>query len=268
MTRRQPFAGKALHARELTAYSLAETIYPAHLQMPRHEHEEAYLSLLLEGGYDERCGQQARSCQPASLVFHPPGEDHAVAFHQRPVRIFRVQIKQPFLLQVREYSTIFEHGAAFAGGPLSHLATRLYREARATDKAATLAIEGLLLELIATASRQQAVGASSCLPNWLSRARDLLHEQLSEGVTVSDIAETVGVHPVYLARVFRKHFHCSVGDYVRKLRVEHAAHQMAESDSPLAEIAQAAGFYDQSHFTRTFKQITGLTPTEFRATLQ
>jgi hypothetical protein len=60
------------------------------------------------------------------------------------------------------------------------------------------------------------------------------------------------------------HGGCSVGDYVRQLRVEDACRRLATLDAPIVEIALAAGFTDQSHFTRTFQRLRGLTPAEFR----
>lgn len=268
MLRRQPFAGQMLQIRELPDYSLAETIYPAQWKMPRHEHEHAYFSLVLQGGYEESFGRQERSCQPASLVFHPPGEDHAVVFHQERVRIFRVQVKAPFLARVRDCSPILDHPAAFDGGATSQLATRLYHESRACDAVAALAIEALVLEVLTAATRQQNSKVETRLPHWLARARDLLHEHCHDELTLSEVAATVGVHPVYLARVFRQQFHCSVGEYVRRLRIESACRQIMQSEASLVEIAHAVGFYDQSHFTRTFKRIIGITPAEFRTTMK
>ncbi len=264
MLRHQPFAGQTLNTRELANYSLAETLYPAGWKMPRHEHEHAYFSLVLQGGYDESYGAQRRSCQPASLVFHPPGEDHAVVFHRERVRIFRVQIQAPFLARVRDCATILDQPSAFEGGTTAQLATRLYHEAQARDAIAPLAIEALVLEVLTAATRH--ANRETRMPTWLVRAQEFLHEYCHDEVTLAEVAATVGVHPVYLARVFRQHFHCSVGEYVRRLRIETACRQMTQTEASLVEIAHAVGFYDQSHFTRTFKRITGLTPAEFRAT--
>jgi len=59
-----------------------------------------------------------------------------------------------------------------------------------------------------------------------------------------------------------------VGDYVRRLRVDYAAYQLSQTDDPLSEIAAAAGFADQSHFSRTFSGIMGSTPSRYRAMLR
>jgi AraC family transcriptional regulator len=82
------------------------------------------------------------------------------------------------------------------------------------------------------------------------------------------MAEAVGAHPVYLSREFHRHFRCTVGEYVRQLRIELACHKLSGSDEPLALIALAAGFFDQSHFSRTFKLLTGMSPAQYRKTFR
>jgi AraC family transcriptional regulator len=73
------------------------------------------------------------------------------------------------------------------------------------------------------------------------------------------------VHPVHLARTFRRYYHCSPGEYVRRLRLESATRELCASDASLIEIALAAGYCDQSHFSKSFKRHTGMSPARFRA---
>jgi AraC family transcriptional regulator len=99
----------------------------------------------------------------------------------------------------------------------------------------------------------------------LRRARELLHDRFLETLSLSEIAGHAGVHPVHLARTFRKYYRCSIGEYQRRLRVEHASRQIINSSRSLAAVAVDAGFADQAHFCRVFKNYTGLTPSKFRA---
>jgi AraC family transcriptional regulator len=132
------------------------------------------------------------------------------------------------------------------------------------DEVSPLIIEGLSLEMIAETARRKSATTEGRRPRWLLHARDIIHSRFVECLRLAQIAEQVGVHPVYLASEFRKHFGCTIGEYVRKLRVEFACRRISESDSPLSDIAIAAGFSHQSHFSRTFKAVTGMTPAGYR----
>ncbi len=145
------------------------------------------------------------------------------------------------------------------------LAMRLYREFHIMDEASPLAIEGLVLELIADLSRRAGPRSERKPAPWLRRTREILHAQLSERIQLNDVAKAVEVHPVHLAREFRKAYGCTLGEYLRRLRIEFCCRKLSTSDVPLVQIALAAGFSSQSHFSRVFKRHTGATPNEFRS---
>jgi AraC family transcriptional regulator len=121
-----------------------------------------------------------------------------------------------------------------------------------------------VLEVLAECSRRRTGDSERQPPRWLHQVRELLQDRFAENLTHDVVAAAAGIHPVHLARVFRRHCGCTLGDYVRKLRVDFAARQLIATDESLAGIAIAAGFSDQSHFTRTFNGQTGMTPAAFR----
>jgi AraC family transcriptional regulator len=178
-----------------------------------------------------------------------------------------ISITPQKLETIRLISNVLDHVAHLQGGLQAALALRVYREFRLKEDASPLSIEGLVLEIIGESARNKVRPLSPSQPRWLREARDLIHEHFAEGVSLINISESVGIHPTYLARMFRKHYRCTVGDYVRQLRLEYATEQLIHSHKSLAEIAADAGFYDQSHLTRTFKLRMGTTPAEFRDSL-
>ena len=99
---------------------------------------------------------------------------------------------------------------------------------------------------------------------WLEKIKEILRENYEETLTLNELADFVGVHPTHLARVFRQFERCTIGDYLRQFRIETARQKIINSKESLVEIALNTGFADQTHFTRTFKNVTGMTPTEFR----
>ena len=72
------------------------------------------------------------------------------------------------------------------------------------------------------------------------------------------------MHPVTLARAFRTFYGCSVGEYLRRVRVDLAGRWLSDTNLGLAQIALSAGFCDQSHFSNVFRRIIGLTPSRYR----
>ncbi|MDQ3684783.1 MAG: AraC family transcriptional regulator [Acidobacteriota bacterium] len=133
------------------------------------------------------------------------------------------------------------------------------------DNVSSLVIEGLAIEIMAEASRFTLSNVERRPPCWLEQAKDLLHAQFAENLVFMDIAESFGVHPVHFAHIFRKFYGCTMGEYVRRLRVDSASRLLTSTDSSLADVAVTSGFSDQSHFSKTFKHATGMTPAQYRA---
>ncbi len=259
---RGQFYGRVSRSREVAAVTLTETRYASGSKLPQHSHERAYFCFVLQGRFAEVYGNKSRACQPATLIFHPSGEAHWDHF-QTEVHCLNIQPDSHFEHQALRLA----QPADFHGGALAHLATKLYREFREMDEVSALAIEGLTLEIIAEATRsfKRETGTTR---TWLKRAQELLHAHFAERLTLSYVAATVGVHPTHLAREFHKHHNLTIGEYVRQLRIEFACHELSSSVKPISEIALAAGFFDQSHFARTFKLLTGLSPSAYRKTFK
>ena len=262
---RRKIFGKEIRSRVLPNFALVDCLYPPKSTMLPHTHEIAHVSLVLQGSFTEICGLKKRSSDSSTLVIHPPGEDHAVTFHDAGARVFSFHVKNRVLGRIRDFTKILDEPAAFGGGQPAWLAAQLYRESRATDAAASLMIEGLSFEIIAAISRRAESQRERQIPKWLKQAQEYLHAHYAENISFTVLAEAVGTHPVYLAREFRRHFGWAMGEYVRRLRIEIACRKISESNLPLTEIALTVGFYDQSHFTNIFKRTTGMTPAQYRA---
>jgi len=146
---------------------------------------------------------------------------------------------------------------------LAWLAIRLYREHKQMDACSMLTIEGLVLEMLAIVGRMKNIREQQG-PPWFARAMELLNDEFRNNLRVQDIANEIGVHPFHLSRVFRTVHRQTIGEYVQKLRVTYACKQLTLPETDLVSVALSAGFADQSHFTRVFKNVTGLTPGAFR----
>jgi AraC family transcriptional regulator len=199
------------------------------------------------------------------LFFRPAGEIHANRSGRTGFHCLIAEVPDGWLEHVRDYADLPGPPFCLQNADLSWLSMRLYQECRLGRFASPLAIEGLMLEIAAGLVRRPRVDPLGPSPIWLRRAREALHAHCHEPVRLSTVAGWVGIHPVHLAREFRKHRGCTVGQYVRRLRVESAIRKLVESESPLAAIALEVGFANQAHFCRTFKLVTGISPARYRA---
>jgi AraC family transcriptional regulator len=249
---------------EAGGFTVTEGIHRQGSQLPWHDHATPTICFVLNGAFTELWRGGTIACTSLTLKFTPAGERHWDRFDQGDVRGLLIEPSDGQVAAIRPFSAVLDERESFQGGLLSILCWRIYHEMQRLDPMAPLAIEGLLLELVAAASRVRDTGTESGRPRWLEEARDRIHAELPFRPSLSGLAQSVGVHPVTLARAFRQAFGCTVGEYVRQLRIERAAHQLAGTELSLAEIALAAGFSDQSHFSNLFRHHTGLSPSKFR----
>jgi AraC family transcriptional regulator len=197
------------------------------------------------------------------LLFHPRSEEHSDLFDDAHSTLFSIEISSGFVEQGQPRQFALDQQSVFRGGKAVTLAKRVFKEFSYPDAASGIAIEGLVLELLAEAARGRTNDRLKPSPR-LGQAIDFLHAHFRESVNLGDLARYLGLHPVYLARAFRRQLGSSVGDYVRKLRIEYACKRLVESDEPVTFVAHSAGFYDQSHFCREFRRQIGTSPTAYR----
>jgi AraC family transcriptional regulator len=260
-------SGTIIARLETRGLRLTEHIYDRGLKLASHAHDQAFFTFVISGSYKETVGRDSQRCSPRSSRFMPAGEAHANDYSEGAARCLHVAIDPSLLERLREVQCQRMEPGEWRNESLRALGCRLQAQFDAADDAARLAIEGLMLEILAEGARHAGrhCGGRGFLPHWLRVARDLLHARFTEPIALDDIASAADVHVVHLSREFRRYFNCTVGDYVRRLRVDHACTLLRDSASPLVDIALRCGFADQSHFSRVFHQYVGVTPAQFRA---
>lgn len=258
------FFGRSLRRVQTGGFRLLETVYSPELKTPDHSHDFAYVGVVLEGEANQTVAGRVRNRRPGTVTYHPPGETHRDHFLGPKVRLLQIEIStnrladmsQEFSLQVAR--PVYERKIR-----QTWIVNRLRRELHSEDELSSLAVEGLSLELLTEVWRG-SVCSCSRPPDWLKQAHDFLQDSFTERLSLCAIAKKVGVHSSHLAREFRRHYHQTMGEMVRDLRIEFACRELSQSEEPLADIAATTGFCDQSHFSRAFKRSVGSTPDQFR----
>jgi AraC family transcriptional regulator len=236
-------------------------------KLPSHSHELAFFALLLEGEYGERYQRQDTQFRPYTLHFRPAGVPHQDEIGPRGVRFFEIEIRPGWRDRLAECSAALDlaHDDC-KGGPLLWLGMKMLGEFQQTSGADDLVVEGLIAEMLAHVARARHEKVTQS-PAWIERILEKLAAEYSERLTLNELGAEAGVHPVHLSRVFRKFVGDGIGEHVHRLRIRAACEQMLTPEISTAEISLATGFADQSHFTRVFRKVTGITPAAFRVQL-
>jgi AraC family transcriptional regulator len=140
------------------------------------------------------------------------------------------------------------------------LMLQVYRELAADDPFSHTSIQMLLLEYL---SRAECWQEQEKVPEWLKKVHEAMNDCWSETLTLKELSGAAGVHPVTISTYFPRYFSCTFGAYMRKLKVERALQLLKTPGMKLTDIAYSCGFFDQSHFTRTFKELTGFLPAQY-----
>lgn len=202
--------------------------------------------------------------------FMEPGETHRVVGKLRPAHYAGVFFDREKFLRLAEQ-------AGFSGVPHFRVAqvgdVRLHEgligvAASLKQGEDILKVQSQLAALVRHAltyaeRRAPAPRASKRAPiRLLDRARDYLEEHLYEPVTLDQLAAAAAVSRFHLARSFMEHFGIPPHAYVLQRRINRAC-ALLRSGVPCVEVASSVGFADQSHFTRHFKKIMGVTPARY-----
>jgi AraC family transcriptional regulator len=101
-------------------------------------------------------------------------------------------------------------------------------------------------------------------PRRLREVKDYIEANLSKEITLGDLAALAGLSKAHFCRAFQKSVGIASHRYIVRQRIEVAKRLLVESKMPIAEVALASGFGDQSHFTKHFRYFVGTTPWRFR----
>ena len=256
--------GAGHHGRAIQAgpFFISKAAHHVGQRLGRHQHAYACFHYVLEGVYAEASRNGARLAPASCGLLKPPGLPHWNEFTDQASTL-RIEYPPESLRLVDRQ---LPDGINLVSCPsLSRACTALTHELADMDDCSALAAEGLALEILATSVRQVGSLRSSheAAPPWLRRCEEMLRDGYRRTQRFTHIALELDVSRTHLATAFRAHHGCSMGEFVRKLRVDHVKREIANSNLALAQIAVEAGFADQSHCSRVFRRQTGVTPAQW-----
>lgn len=250
------FALRQQATRDLAIAHLRPTI-PEH-DIHRHQHTDMHLVLLLAGHYVSDAAGMPAVCAEPAVILNPPGTEHRDRFRSRDGLFLTLTMPSAALARLCEGHPIGDQSRRLPRPSLAR-ALRLLPEVWHWERTSPLMIESIFTELVADAS----VKPIPTVGDKLQRVLDRLEADHASPPSLEELASIAGLHPVYLARAFRKRHGIAPSEYLRKRRLHKAVSLIARRRT-LARAASELGFVDESHLHRCFVAEFGITPGAFR----
>ncbi len=224
-----------------------------------HHHENPIISFILEGDSIERIDRHTNERSAGDIRFYRAGELHQVTIKRFPSRNINFELENQFLnrYEISEGSV----SLAIEKNPIAkHVILRTYKEAVTNDVFTETSVQMLLLGMLEDTERLN----NRKKPKWVTALYELLNDCWNEPLSLQMLSSVLKIHPVTISKYFTKYSSVTLGEYMRKLRIDKSISLIKNSQLPITEIASQCGFADHSHFTRNFKELTGFLPKDFR----
>lgn len=259
------FYGQTNETIYLDGIALTDTEYTED-KVDWHYHENAYFTFILQGNLIEGNKKEVYNCSPGTLLFHNWQEPH---YNTKPIgftRGFHIELEQKWINTFAFDLNNLQGNIHISNPDLKLLLYKIFKETKINDSTTALSIHGLLLQTLAGMQRSHQTSIKN-KPVWVKKIGELLQDQFAENLSLTTMANTIGIHPVHLSRDFSKYFQFSMGEYIRKLKIEKALSLLPDKNNSLLDISFDCGFADQSHFIRCFKEMVGISPLAYRKIL-
>lgn len=222
------------------------------------------LEIPLEGEMMIRGRDQSIRLEKGSVGIIHPGEDSEILCHPPPVcrklsilftgtQLPGILIATGIAAKLKLVPPDFE--------ALLGLIYRIEKLLLTKDRGNIPELSGLALQLLMLFHDSHPQNTRETL---LSRAVDLLRNNIAQSVRISAVAGSLNISTVTLSRLFHERFRKSPKEYLLELRMERARELLCFTDEPVKRIAQETGFRSASFFTKTFRELTGLSPADWR----
>jgi AraC family transcriptional regulator len=258
------YFGSSRATRTVSGVTISENLYAPDAFIPSHLHERPFVCIVAGGSFVERSGRSTAECGVGSVIWHPGGDAHEDSFGQRGGTCLGLDFDSTWLDRFMDAEPLPDAWRFDQGPQTAWLGNQIASELERADALSSFALEGLTLALVATLVRS-AAPMPPRRPAWLDSAVVRLRDEFRDPPTVAELARDASVHRSHFSRVFHHHMRTTVAEFLRRLRIEWASHELRRSNTlSLADISVLAGFADQAHFSRAFKCVMGCPPGQFR----
>lgn len=240
--------------------AVVETEYQNKVYEGWHSHNNAHITLFLKGGTTEKRKNHSKTLGAGSLLFYHSDEIHLNQDTLFPSRNINIEIEENYLKELNLTEASIEKSLQNTT-VAKFLILKIFKETLSADPFSSDNITMLFSQLSNSYSH---LNKFENRPFWVKNLKELLNDCWNETPNLQDLAKVLQLNPITISKHFPKYFGCTLGEYMRRLKIERSLPLIQSSHNSLTEISLKCGFSDQSHFIRTFKHQTGFLPKQFQ----
>lgn len=255
------YFGNSLNAVENDLLKLCITKHGKETSIEKHHHENTYLSVLFSGSYIEDGDGITQCISAGDALFRPKGYEHKNSFIKTHGICFNIEFKPKwFNLQHHKQDDVRLRKFKASKYPALY---KLLLDVKYGEDTNTV-FEYVYDWYSDFTASKQITGSKQ----WVNEVIAALNDEIGEFHSLESLAHNVNVHPVYLSRAFKIQQGCTVGEFQLRLKIDRALDLLLNSSKCISAISFETGFYDDSHFIRSFKSVYGVPPHRFRNILR
>lgn len=252
------YTGAVIEERRFSGATSCVVLHPPHQRIDAHAHDWPVITFYRIGNYREETEHSdGVVLDGPSVVFHPAGAAHADRIGDAGLETAALSF-DPRWLGADARRALPANSMWLTGAEQIRAARHFFRTCGAPapdDDAVRDAAARFVLNAFSGAE-QRVVPP----PPWVDR----VHAAFEADTSTADVARALVLHPAWVARAYRAWRGEGVAETARRRRVERAVLMLRSEKNPLADIAAACGFCDQSHMNRAFRAVLGRTPLRVR----
>ncbi|HLX90679.1 MAG TPA: AraC family transcriptional regulator [Puia sp.] len=254
------YSGDVVNFSSQDGFMVSITTYQqSNFNHDRHSHDNTHISFVLHGGCAEK-KKNPYERLPGKITYYHSGEPHQVTNVAARSKHINIEI-EPAFFRAQQLSENDLFDAMSENPDAKFLMLDIYRELVDDDDYSGYSIHSHILNLV---HRTTKFRTNHEKPLWVNIVKEHLHDNWRLNTSLLELASVAKVHPVTISRYFPKYLGCTLGQYMRKIKVEKSLSLIKAAHSSLTGVAYECGFSDQSHFIRNFKNLTGFLPAHYR----
>ena len=248
--------------------------------MPAHWHKEFEIIRIISGGIDLHLNNVSYELRAGDIIT----VDCACVHHGVPSNdcsyecvVFNLNmltkhqsdaahaLLSPLINSEATACTLIREGESEAYAPI----ISLFETARSGDKFYELEVYSLLFKIFLLLYREGRIveqpNKKLCKQSRaISAVLDKIEADFDEDITLTELAELAGLNEKYLCRIFKEYTEKTIIEYINEIRIENACYEMSVTGNNITRAAFDSGFNDLSYFSKTFKKLKGISPTEYK----